>query len=61
MHDKRIGDSHFEIFHEGYRGYGGACFPKDVKALLQLAEQLNVDIGLIKTADQVNNELLKAK
>ncbi len=61
VHDKRIGDSHFEIFHEGYRGYGGACFPKDVKALLQLAEQLNVDIGLIKTADQVNNELLKAK
>ncbi len=57
--DKRIGDSHFEIFHEGYRGYAGGCFPKDVRALLQLARKMRVDLSLLKTAEKVNNKLIK--
>ncbi|TSA45685.1 UDP-glucose/GDP-mannose dehydrogenase family protein, partial [bacterium] len=59
IRDKRIGDSHFEIFHEGYRGYGGGCFPKDVRALLQLAKKMKVDMGLLKTAEKINNRLIK--
>jgi len=32
--DKRIEPSHWEIFHEGYRGYSGYCFPKDMSAMI---------------------------
>lgn len=58
VRDKRIGDSHFEIFHEGYRGYAGGCFPKDVRALLQLAKKMKVDVGLLQTAEKINNKLI---
>lgn len=54
VQDKRIGDSHFDIFHEGYRGYGGHCFPKDVKAFLQFAKKLGVRVDLLEAAARIN-------
>lgn len=50
--DRRIGGSHFGIFTDGYRGYGGHCFPKDMKATA-------VDSGskLLKVADEINEIL----
>lgn len=30
--DHRIGDSHLDVSHGGYRGWGGYCFPKDLDA-----------------------------
>ncbi len=33
-HDKRIGDAWLDVYHGGYRGYGGYCFPKDTDALI---------------------------
>ena len=59
VQDKRIGDSHFGVFSDGYRGYGGTCFPKDVKAFLELADQLGVNVDLIKATDEVNEKLRK--
>ena len=35
--DSRISTSHLDIFFDGYRGYSGACFPKDMKSLIGLA------------------------
>ncbi len=35
--DNRIGDWGFEVLHKGYRGYGGACLPKDSTALATFA------------------------
>ncbi|TSC78269.1 MAG: UDPglucose 6-dehydrogenase [Parcubacteria group bacterium Gr01-1014_33] len=32
--DFRIGDSHLDVLHGGYRGFGGFCFPKDIDALI---------------------------
>lgn len=32
--DPRIGSSHLNVMHNGYRGYGGFCFPKDTDALI---------------------------
>jgi len=35
-------------------GYGGSCFPKDVKALVVFAKQLCVDAQLLEVIDRVN-------
>lgn len=55
--DNRIGKSHFEIFYDGYRGYGGACLPKDTKAFIQFAENLGVEPKLLKTLEEINKTL----
>jgi len=57
--DKRIGRSHLEVMHKGYRGYGGKCLPKDIRALIQFAGENGVDMKLHKTAEEINNKLLK--
>ena len=59
IQDKRIGHSHFEVFADGYRGYGGLCLPKDTRALIQLARKLNVDLGLLKKVEEINEKLRK--
>lgn len=36
-------------------GYGGSCFPKDVKALAQTAREMDYDFSLVNTVMQVND------
>ena len=36
-------------------GYGGSCFPKDVKALVHLAKENELDFRIVQAADDVNN------
>lgn len=36
--DHRIGDSHLNVNHGGYRGFGGSCFPKDISAFIAFAK-----------------------
>jgi UDPglucose 6-dehydrogenase len=55
--DKRIGDSHFDIFADGYRGYSGLCLPKDTKALIQLAQKLKVNFDLLQKVEEINEKL----
>jgi len=57
--DKRIGHSHFVIDHQGYRGYGGSCFPKDVNAIIQLAKKRGLDFTLLESMRKINRLLLK--
>ncbi|MFH1820670.1 MAG: hypothetical protein ABH805_02050 [Candidatus Nealsonbacteria bacterium] len=57
--DKRIGRTHLNVMHKGYRGYGGKCLPKDIKALIQLADLKGVDLKLHKTAEAINKELMQ--
>ncbi|TSC95195.1 MAG: UDPglucose 6-dehydrogenase [Parcubacteria group bacterium Licking1014_1] len=57
--DKRIGRSHLDVWHKGYRGYGGKCIPKDIKALIQFASANGVDLTLHKTVEEINNKLMK--
>ena len=48
--DRRIG---FEFLFPGV-GYGGSCFPKDVKALAQTAKECCVDARVLKSVEAVN-------
>lgn len=36
-------------------GYGGSCFPKDVKALIKTAEENGYDMRVLKMVEEVNN------
>ena len=58
--DSRIG---YDFLFPG-PGYGGSCFPKDVKALIRTAEESNYDFLLLKAVEEVNElqkEVLAAK
>lgn len=35
-------------------GYGGSCFPKDVKALVKSAEQMGYEMKVLRAVDEVN-------
>ena len=59
--DKMISSSHLEIFHKGYRGYGGKCLSKDIKALIKFADQIGVNLKLHKTVEEINNKLINGK
>ena len=48
--DARIGS---KFLYAGI-GYGGSCFPKDVKALIQTAEQNGYDLKVLKAVEEVN-------
>jgi len=41
--DYRIGDSHLNVQHGGYRGFGGYCFPKDLSAIKTFARERGLD------------------
>src|SRR5216110_1006095 len=48
--DRRIGPS---FLFPGI-GYGGSCFPKDVKAMLKTAESVGHDFKVLKAVEEVN-------
>src|SRR6516225_1867322 len=49
-HDVRIG---FQFLFPG-AGYGGSCFPKDVRALVAMSKQLDVPTHVMEAVDRVN-------
>jgi len=49
--DTRIGQ---KFLYPGC-GYGGSCFPKDVKALIKTAEQYGYNMQVIKAVEEVND------
>ena len=51
-HDARIG---FAFLFPGV-GYGGSCFPKDVRALAALASEYGVEPRILRTVDETNNQ-----
>ena len=50
--DSRIGN---KFLYPG-TGYGGSCFPKDVKALIHTAEKNGYDMQVLKAVEQVNEK-----
>ncbi|HXH75731.1 MAG TPA: UDP-glucose/GDP-mannose dehydrogenase family protein [Bacteriovoracaceae bacterium] len=53
--DSRIGS---QFLYPG-PGYGGSCFPKDVKALAFAARELGVRFKIVETVEEVNKEQKK--
>jgi len=49
-HDARIG---FQFLFPG-AGFGGSCFPKDVSALVHMAQKLKVPVHLVEAVARVN-------
>ena len=53
--DQRIGRSHFQVpGHDGKRGFGGHCFPKDINGYMHIAEDVKVQ-PLMAQATWVTN------
>jgi UDPglucose 6-dehydrogenase len=52
--DKRIGRN----FLNAGLGYGGSCFPKDVKAFIAIAEELGTPFHLLKEVERINSHQL---
>ncbi len=50
-HDSRIG---FQFLFPGV-GYGGSCFPKDVRALIRTFEQAGIEPRILEAVDWVND------
>lgn len=48
--DHRIGP----YFLQAGLGFGGSCFPKDLKAFVRIAEDLGVDFGLLREVKRIN-------
>jgi UDPglucose 6-dehydrogenase len=49
-HDARIG---FQFLFPG-AGYGGSCFPKDIRAIISMSSQLDVKSPIMQAVDDVN-------
>ena len=50
--DRRIGRG---FLYPGV-GYGGSCFPKDVKALIAISDEHGYNFALLKAVDEINKQ-----
>lgn len=53
--DKRVGSA----FLSPGVGYGGSCFPKDVKALIAIAKQNGFEFNLLKEVEAINKDAVE--
>jgi UDPglucose 6-dehydrogenase len=57
-YDRRLGDSHWSVpGPDGHRGFGGHCFPKDVNAMINVADSLGVDTPMLDGSWKKNLEV----
>jgi UDPglucose 6-dehydrogenase len=58
--DGRISRHHMDVpGHDGKLGFGGACFPKDISALISVAKAEGVDPKVLEAAATKNAEVRK--
>lgn len=47
--DGRIGHSHIDVpGHDGKVGFGGSCFPKDIQAIIDFANKIDIELSVVK-------------
>jgi UDPglucose 6-dehydrogenase len=55
--DSRLGDTHWDVpGPDGLFGYGGACFPKDVSAIIEHAKSFRIELSLLESVKQINKK-----
>jgi UDPglucose 6-dehydrogenase len=55
VRDGRIGHSHMQVpGPDGKRGFGGSCFPKDIRAIIQFAKENNIPMNTLIGAWETN-------
>jgi len=55
VQDGRVGHSHLNVpGHDGRYGFGGSCFPKDIQAIIFLADSFGIDMSVLKGAWKTN-------
>lgn len=58
--DERIGSSHMNVpGHDGRKGFGGACLPKDASAFFMYSENQKRPLNLLKNVININNDIRK--
>ena len=58
VRDGRIGHTHLTVpGHDGKMGFGGSCFPKDVQAMINFGDQLNLNMDTLKGVWKTNLEV----
>ena len=60
--DERIGKSHTQVpGPDGKLGFGGSCFPKDIQAFINYAENFNINPKILKAAWETNLDVRSEK
>ena len=53
--DERLGHSHWSVpGPDGHYGFGGSCFPKDINALIKVADELDIHPNMLIGAWETN-------
>ena len=56
--DGRVGHTHLNIpGPDGKYGFGGSCFPKDVQAMIDFGNTLDVDMNVLSAVWEKNLEV----
>jgi UDPglucose 6-dehydrogenase len=59
--DQRIGSDHTLVpGHDGLRGWGGHCFPKDTTAFVQWSKVVDAPVTLVESAINYNQKVRKS-
>ena len=58
IEDDRLGKSHWKVpGPDGFLGFGGHCFPKDINALIKIALDNNISPKMLKATNEKNKEV----
>ena len=56
--DKRIGNTHMDVpGHDGLKGFGGACLPKDTNSFFKYSRMIGKPFSLLNHVLKVNNKI----
>jgi UDPglucose 6-dehydrogenase len=55
IYDERLGKSHWAVpGPDGHYGFGGSCFPKDINALIKVAEKMDIPANILSATWDTN-------